>query len=189
VTISISNQRAQAFGSFMQAWQDLVFSTAMRLLANHQQAEDVAQEVFLKAYERFDVLQTSETIGGWLKTVTRNLALNHLARHRRRWRLFSEMNDSELDDESDVLAMMGMVDDELLQQLDDERCRSYLDAALQQLPERQRVPLVLYHFEAMSYADIVGQLGITLAKVKIDILRGRVALAQRMTRYVSGNLS
>jgi RNA polymerase sigma-70 factor, ECF subfamily len=96
------------------------------------------------------------------------------------------MSDSESDDEMDVLATVGMVDDRLLKQLDDERCRGYLDDALQQLPERQRVPLVLYHFEAFSYAEIAGQLGITLAKVKIDILRGRVALVQRMARYVSG---
>ena len=82
---------AQQFEVFMQNYQNMVFSTAMRLLANHAEAEDVAQEVFLKAYERFDQLRDSPTVGGWLKTVATNLSLNHLSRYRARWTFFSEM--------------------------------------------------------------------------------------------------
>ncbi len=57
----------------MRAYQDMVFSTASRLAGNDAQAEDIAQEVFLRAYEHFADLRTSETAGGWLKTVTTNL--------------------------------------------------------------------------------------------------------------------
>jgi RNA polymerase sigma-70 factor (ECF subfamily) len=53
--------------------------------------------------------------------------------------------------------------------------------SLARLPEHQRVPLVLYHFEDLSYEDISRQLGVSLAKVKTDILRGRAALARMMT--------
>jgi sulfite exporter TauE/SafE len=53
----------------MRAYQDMVFSTAARIVANDAQAEDIAQEVFLKAYENFDHLSASPTAGGWLKTV------------------------------------------------------------------------------------------------------------------------
>src|SRR5450756_1563497 len=66
------------FEAFMQSYQDMVFGTAARLLGNPTEAEDIAQEVFLKAYERFTELSQSPTAGGWLKTVTRNLCLNHL---------------------------------------------------------------------------------------------------------------
>ena len=79
----------EQFEAFVKAYQDMVFATAVRLLANEAEAEDVAQEVFLKAYARFGELQTSPTPGGWLKTVTRNLCLNHLSRYRARWRFFS----------------------------------------------------------------------------------------------------
>src|SRR5919108_3904075 len=82
---------AEQFEAFMKAYQNMVFSTASRLLGNEAEAEDVSQEVFLKAYERFAELQQSPTAGGWLKTVTRNLCLNHLTRYRSRWRFFSEM--------------------------------------------------------------------------------------------------
>src|SRR5205807_10632950 len=82
---------AQQFEAFMRNYQNMVFSTAMRLVANQAEAEDIAQEVFLKAYERFADLRNSPTVGGWLKTVARNLSLNHLSRYRARWSFFSEL--------------------------------------------------------------------------------------------------
>src|SRR5256884_7319412 len=82
---------SQQFEAFMKSYQNMVFSTAVRLLGNQAEAEDVSQEVFLKAYERYDELKDSPTVGGWLKTVTRNLCLNHLSRYRARWRFFFRM--------------------------------------------------------------------------------------------------
>ncbi len=52
-----------------------------------------------------------------------------------------------------------------------------MEQALERLPDHQRIPLVLYHYEEMPYQDIADRLGISLAKVKTDILRGRVAMA------------
>ena len=75
----------------MRAYQDMVFSTIVRITNNDAHAEDLSQEVFLKAYEQFAQLRDSSAAGGWLKTVARNLALNHLTRYRKRWRMFSEL--------------------------------------------------------------------------------------------------
>src|SRR5438105_15025939 len=82
---------AEQFETFMREYQNMVFSTAMRLVVNQAEAEDITQEVFLKAYERFAELQTSATAGGWLKRVATNMSLNHLTRYRSRWSFFSEM--------------------------------------------------------------------------------------------------
>src|ERR1700686_2128326 len=82
---------AQQFEAFMKNYQNMVFSTAMRLVANQSEAEDISQEVFLKAYERFVELRESPTVGGWLKTVATNMSLNHLSRYRARWSFFSEL--------------------------------------------------------------------------------------------------
>src|SRR5205085_11119300 len=86
---------AADFTTFMRNYQDMVFSTAARLTANDAQAEDISQEVFLKAYQNFDHLSTSPTAGGWLKTVATNLSLNHLSRYRNGWRFFSEFKKAE----------------------------------------------------------------------------------------------
>ena len=159
----------------MRAYQDMVFSTALRLTANPAQAEDISQEVFLRAYESFDNLRTSPKAGGWLKTVATNLTLNHLTRHRKRWRLFSEVfSDDSRQEEIDSAAA---VFDTALTELEADERRARVEQALERLPDHQRVPLVLYHYEEMPYQDIAKRLGISLAKVKTDILRGRIAMA------------
>jgi RNA polymerase sigma-70 factor (ECF subfamily) len=164
------------FATFMRAYQDMVFSTAVRLTGNEAQAEDIAQEVFLRAYENFAQLRTSNTAGGWLKTVATNLALNHLSRYRKRWRFFSDMRRDDADEDEPEIDFP--VPDTLLEGLDASERHAVVERALHELPEHQRVPLVLFHFEEMPYEAIARSLGISLSKVKTDILRGRVALAK-----------
>jgi RNA polymerase sigma-70 factor (ECF subfamily) len=157
----------------MRAYQDMVFSTAARLAGNDRQAEDIAQEVFLRAYEHFAHLCTSATAGGWLKTVTTNLTLNYLSRYRKRWRSFSELGPA---DEDSSRPELGVQPDTLLADLGAEQRRVLIDGALRRLPEHQRLALVLYHFEELSYEEIAVKLHASLAKVKTDIRRARAAL-------------
>jgi RNA polymerase sigma-70 factor, ECF subfamily len=161
--------RSAEFTTFMRAYQDMVYSTAVRLLGDDAQAEDIAQEVFVRAYAHFEQLRSSPTSGGWLKTVTTNLALNHLHRYRRRFRLFSE--DSELDPEPQL-----PVADTLLAEMATEQHRALIENALRTLPPDQRAALVLYHFEDFSYQEISARLGASLTKIKTDIRRARLAL-------------
>jgi RNA polymerase sigma-70 factor (ECF subfamily) len=175
------------FTAFMRAYQDMVFSTAARLTGNDAQAADLAQETFLKAYEHFDTLRESPTAGGWLKTVVTNLTLNHLSRYRKRWRFFSDMRRPDAEDEDSESgipeALLGCsTPDDLLGNVHADERRAIVEQALQRLPEHQRVPLVLYHFEEMPYQDIARQLRVSLPKVKTDIMRARMALAKMLGR-------
>jgi RNA polymerase sigma-70 factor (ECF subfamily) len=166
---------ADQFEAFVRRYQDMVYATAVRLLGNPTEAEDVAQNVFLKAYQRFAEIGESPAAPGWLKTVTTNLCLNHLSRYRARWKFFSEMSD---DAAGESAAFETTLAAGSTPALDFERAdaRERLEAALQRLPDHQRVPLVLHHLEDMSYQDIAVLLGVSLAKTKTDIHRGRLAL-------------
>jgi RNA polymerase sigma-70 factor (ECF subfamily) len=175
---------SQQFEAFMKAYQNMVFSTAVRLLGNEAEAEDVSQEVFLKAYERYEELKDSQTVGGWLKTVTRNLCLNHLSRYRARWRFFSEMFSDH--DEGESTAEWAAPDTHEQTVAIGEH-RQLLESTLRKLPETQRVPLVLYHFEEMSYEEIAAKLRVSLSKVKTDIHRGREALRRRLKLKLAGD--
>lgn len=169
---------AQHFEAFLHNYQNLVFSTAMRLTANQAEAEDITQEVFLRAYERFADLQDSPTAGGWLKTVATNLSLNHLARYRSRWSFFSELFRGDESDEHEVMEFPATDDaNEMLAAADR---RGLVEQALHRLPTTQRVPLVLHHFEGLQYDEIAEKLGVSLGKVKTDIFRGREALRQKL---------
>jgi len=173
----------QQFEAFMKAYQNMVFSTAIRLLGNESEAEDVAQEVFLKAYERYGELWDSPTVGGWLKTVARNLCLNHLSRYRSRWRFFSEMMSNE---DGEELQPEWAAPDTHEQEVATSDQRRLLETVLQKLPPGQRVPLVLYHFEEMSYEEIAAKLRISLSKVKTDIHRGREMLRRKLKLGMAG---
>ena len=169
---------AQHFEAFLHNYQNMVFSTAMRLLANQSEAEDITQEVFLRAYERFAQLQDSPTAGGWLKTVATNLSLNHLSRYRSRWTLFSEIFRGTDNDENEVTEFPGPNDTHEALVATDRR--ELVEQALQSLPTPQRVPLVLHHFEGLRYEEIAEKLGVSLGKVKTDIFRGREALRRKL---------
>jgi RNA polymerase sigma-70 factor, ECF subfamily len=164
----------------MRAYQDMVFSTAARLTGSDVQAEDIAQEVFLKAYESFSQLRDSPQAGGWLKTVATNLTLNYLSRYRKRWRFFSELRRDDSGEDDPEIDFP--VPDTLLSGVAAGERHELIENALRRLPEHHRVPLVLYHFEDMPYDEIATRLRISLAKVKTDILRGRAALAKALTR-------
>jgi RNA polymerase sigma-70 factor (ECF subfamily) len=169
------------FTTFMRAYQDMVFSTAARLTGNEAQAEDISQEVFLKAHAHFDNLRTSPTAGGWLKTVATNLSLNHLSRYRNRWKFFSEFKRDD-GAESEAPEVEFAAPDTFFSGVDADERRAWVENALAELPQHQRVPLVLYHFEDLPYDEIAKKLGVSLAKVKTDILRARTALAKILQR-------
>jgi RNA polymerase sigma-70 factor (ECF subfamily) len=166
---------ADRFEAFVRQYQDMVFATAVRLVGRHAEAEDIAQMTFLKAFERFDSLATSPAAGGWLKTVATNLSLNHLSRYRWRWRLFSELDQADAADQA-AFGSTLVSGDSSDAGLDQAERDEQLERALRALPAHQRVPVVLYHFDEMSYEAIARRLGVSLGKVKTDIHRGRLAL-------------
>ena len=170
----------QLFENFMRNYQNMVFSTAMRLVANAAEAEDIAQEVFLRAFRHFDQLRDNPAAGGWLKTVCTNLSLNHLTRYRARWSFFSELFGNQ--DDSEGAAPDFPAPDVLEEQLAAQERSQALEEALQRLPAAQRVPLVLHHIEDLSYEEIAAKLGVSLGKVKTDIHRGRQTLRKKLTR-------
>jgi RNA polymerase sigma-70 factor (ECF subfamily) len=168
----------QQFEAFVRRYQDMVYGTAVRLLGSPAEAEDVAQTVFLKAFQRYGEVVASPSAAGWLKTTTRNACLNHLSRYRARWQFFSELTRPDRPDSN----VGGDYADSLVSpgshalDLEQAETREELERALKALPDHQRVPLVLFHFEELDYQEIADTLGASLGKVKTDIHRGREAL-------------
>lgn len=159
----------EEFEAFILKYQNMVYTHSARLLGDNAEAADISSEVFLKAYERYGELRESSSSGGWLKTVATNLCLNHISRHRSRWKLFSEL-ETETGSFADTL-VAGDDPGPLA-----GHWKELLETALYNLPDAQRIPLVLFHFEDLSYETIAERLKIPLSKVKSDIFRGRKAL-------------
>src|SRR5271155_2611681 len=122
--IPVQTQTTAEFTTFMRAYQDMVFSTAARLAGNDEQAEDIAQEVFIRAYQHFADLRGSVTAGGWVENGTPKPPPNYLNRYRKRWRLFSEMRPAAAADDEDFAEIEWEVPDTLLQDLGAEQRRA-----------------------------------------------------------------
>jgi RNA polymerase sigma-70 factor (ECF subfamily) len=157
----------EEFEMFLRSYQNMVFSVAARIVGSLTDAEDITQEVFIRAYDRFKELRNSGTVGGWLKTVATNLSINHLNRYRARWRFFSEQAEPV----------------EIVAEVERETDRKEaLELAIRKLPDAQRVALVLFHFQEMSYQEIAAKLEVSPAKVKSDLHRGRENLKKLVTK-------
>ena len=172
--------RQAEFTRFMRTYQNMVYSTAARLSGNDAQAEDIAQEVFLRAHRKFDELRDNPRAAGWLKTVATNLTFTHLTRYRKRWVFFSQLQPADEGEDDPVLDFAD--DESVVEDVRDDERHEYVEAALRELPEHQRVPLVLFHFEELPYEEIAQRLHVSLPKVKTDIHRARQALAKILER-------
>lgn len=159
----------------------MVYTTAVRMVGNESDAQDIAQEVFLRAYKHFQSISHSETAGGWLKTVTRNICINHLTRYRNRWAMFTDQFSRKSEDGGEEEIILPEDENSTIE-LDSIDHSEIIEEALQALPDKQRIPLVLYHFEDMSYDEIAEKLKVSLSKIKTDISRGRQALKRVLVR-------
>ena len=155
-----------AFEEAMRRHERLVLVTALRLLGNLPDAQDAAQEVFLRLYRHRRMLE-SPALPSWLYRVTVNVC-HDLARRRPAGELEREPADEGPDPQQGVLAA--------------ERSR-VLQMSLRALPEKERAALVLRDLEGFSTAGVAQILGSSEATVRSQVSRARVKVRDFMERY------
>jgi RNA polymerase sigma-70 factor, ECF subfamily len=149
-----------AFRELLSRHRDSVFLTARRILGDGSEAEDVTQEVFLKLWQsRTTFQETGSGLDGWLRQVARNMSLDRL---RRTGRLTEFLPEHE-----PVMAPSQT------RGLDQRDTATSVDQALKALPERQRIALVMFHYEEMPLAEVARELGATEDAVMSLLARAR----------------
>ncbi len=137
---SALNGDRQAFQRLLQSCLPSVLSLAHRMLNDQALAEDLAQEVMLKVWNKLDTYDASKAkLSTWVYKITANLCLDHLRRKR----------EDQLDEEYDA-----PVSAQQHQDLFDKQIRVQVDEVLTNLPERQRLALVLFHYQGHSLQEI-----------------------------------
>ncbi len=147
-----------------------VVAVAARVLGSRDEAEDVAQEVFL-TFGRSSVPAGEAT--GWLSVAAAHTALNHLRSGRRRSAREEAVRSGEEVVAPDVADAVVALDD-----------RRRVRAALEQLPRRQAVALVLRH-SGLSYAEVAAALDLSPGSVGTTVRRAETALRKELTRHAS----
>ena len=162
------------FEAFMQAYQDMVYTTAVRLLGNEAEAQDVSQEVFLKAYRGIAGFREGSSLKTWLYRIAVRQALNHRRWVWRHLRCQSSMDavEAETGRPLEFRAPGASPFDELATRETQQAVRR----ALLKVSQQFRMAVILRDLEGMSYEEIAEVLEISVGTVKSRILRGRRAL-------------
>ncbi|MBL8231323.1 MAG: sigma-70 family RNA polymerase sigma factor [Bryobacterales bacterium] len=156
----------EAFEQILTAHQRPVLRIAMRLLGNPEDAQDAAQEAFLRLYRNLDQLRARKDFAPWLYRITTNVCLDMLRARRRNTPV------------EDNIAEAAAAEHGLLLQ---ER-KQAVDRALGDLPPRQRAAVVLRDIEGLSTAEVAESLGTTEATVRAQIYQARLKLRKLVSR-------
>jgi RNA polymerase sigma-70 factor (ECF subfamily) len=156
---------AEAYGELVRRHQQPVFNVCYRLLGHRQEAEDAAQEAFLRAYDRLATFDPGRPFGPWMRRVAANLCLNRLAGER--------PAGLALDDERTQVDEPGPE-----KAREDAEQSAAVRAAIMALPPHYRAVIELRHFHEMSYDAIAAALGLPVSDVKSHLFRARRRLAE-----------
>ena len=169
-----------AFEQLVERHQRLVVGTVGRMLGTNSDAEDIAQQVFVRVWKNVRRYEPRAKFTTWLLKITRNLVFNEL---RRRSRHPAVPLQSETDEEERPLKDENAVspDATLLQQ----ELQQAVDAAIAQLPETQRMAVILRRYEELSYEEIAEALDQSVSAVKSLLFRARTELRESLKRYLS----
>jgi len=173
----------QAFAALVQKYQSAIYNLTYRLLGDSEEAKDLAQEAFLRAYRALPTFQADKPFAPWLYRIASNLCLNWLAKRR----LPTVSLDAALcaDDPAGTALEIGDHSSEPQTILERQERHTALRRAILALPPEQRVVIELRHFHDLSYQEIADVLGVPLSDVKSRLFRGRRWLAEALREFWS----
>jgi RNA polymerase sigma-70 factor (ECF subfamily) len=162
-----------AFEELVIAYQHRVFAVAARMLGNRAEAEEIAQEVFLRAHRAIRDFRGDAKLSTWLYSITSRLCLNRLATTERR---LTREDDEAL---ARVPGSGAGADEEL----ERRQLQGALHQAIAALPEDRRIVVVLRDVEGLSYEEIAQALDLEPGTVRSRLHRARLELKERMEKF------
>lgn len=173
-----------AFAELVERFQHRLVAVMHHLVGNADEAEDLAQEVFLRVYRTRKKYTPKAKFSTWLFTIANNLALNALRDRQRRPVLPLEVRESGPLGPRPAENAAAARDEPPAHGLQQKELADVIRTALDGLNERQRVAIVLNKFEDMNYADIAEVMGLTVKAVKSLLSRARMKLREALQGYI-----
>ncbi|MBD3179671.1 MAG: sigma-70 family RNA polymerase sigma factor [Candidatus Latescibacteria bacterium] len=175
----------KSYEKLLQKYRGPVFSICLRMVRNRDDAEDLAQDVFIKIFNILDRYNPSFPFSSWLYRITSNLCIDFLRKNKRT--VFSMDNPVSGDDgDFERQFPSGDIGPEKEVELKEEMV--ILENAIQSLPEHYRMIVLLRHQEHLSYDEISETLGIPLGTVKARIHRARKMIVDFFRNQRNGSM-
>jgi RNA polymerase sigma-70 factor (ECF subfamily) len=152
------------FSYIVKKYQDIVFSIALKVLRNREDAEEMAQESFIKAYKSLGSFRGSAKFSTWLYRITYNTCISET---RKKKQYFVSTDDVQISEEAEEMNLDG---------IPEENRARYIKAALEKLPEDEYTLVILYYFEEQSVDEICKVAGLSASNAKVKLFRARKKL-------------
>lgn len=176
----IAGGDTRAFEELVERHQALVAGTAARMLGSNSDVEDIAQQVFIRVWKSAGRYRPRAKFTTWLLKITRNLVFNELRRTKRRAQV-----PVQPDPETEEIALPDDVTPAPDASLLEHELQGAIENAITQLPDTQRMALILRRYEDLSYEDIAEVLDLSVPAVKSLLFRARTELRARLGKYLN----
>lgn len=173
-----------AFGALVEAYQDRVYNLALRMCGNADDAFDLSQEAFVRAWRGLSGFQQEAAFSSWLYRLTANVCLDWLRAKKRRPTVSLTTADDDGEEAQLEIADPGKSPEELLEAAED---RAALVKAMNELPVDYRQILTMRAINDMSYTEIAEALALPEGTVKSRLSRARLALRNILVKNGNKN--
>jgi RNA polymerase sigma-70 factor, ECF subfamily len=166
-----------AFGEIVELYKDKVYQICYRMLGNAHEAEDIAQEAFIRAYTNIHTFDTSKKFSTWLYRIATNLSIDRIRKKKPDYFLDAEVSGTDGLTMYSQLAADQKLPEEEVESLE---LKAWVHKEILALPPKYRSAIVLKYIEELSLKEISEILDLPIGTVKTRIHRGREALRKRL---------
>jgi RNA polymerase sigma-70 factor, ECF subfamily len=171
-----------AFRELVEKYQGLVFKTCYNLLRQPEDAEDLAQDVFIEVYESITQFRGQSKLSTWLYRIAINKSLNHLRKNK--WKgMMKSIGGIFSDDKNRPFDIEDESANNSHHNIDYRERSKVLQSAIQSLPENQRIAFTMNKFDDLSYQEITDIMGLSLSSVESLIHRAKLNLQKKLVNY------
>jgi len=175
------NTDALSFEEIYRTYADRILNLVFRMTGSEEVARDLTQDVFVKVYENLSTFERRSQVYTWLYRIAVNHVTNHMKKEqRRRWTRLLDENVTDILREGEPESTGASAQ----RSMEEAERAAVVWRAVQSLPPKYRVPVVLYHYEGMSYREIAEAVGISVSAVETRIHRGRKKLMSQLEPWL-----
>ncbi len=164
-----------AFAVLVNRYKDMVFTLSLKMLKDREEAEEVAQDTFLKLFKSLSKFNRESKFSTWIYKVAFNTCLDRLKKNKR----LQPVSGLDEFTEQEAISLMNVLDS-----IEEKERTQMIQDCLQELPGEDNFLLTLYYFEEQSLEEIAKIIGITPNNVKIRLYRNRKKLASLLAEYL-----
>ena len=175
------------FAKLIDVHSDQIFRLAIKILGNEQDAEDVLQNTFLKAFQKIGSFEGRSNVSTWLYRIATNEALMTIRKRRPEINIseFTNEENEEIESPIQFIDWCCLPENELLS----EETREVMDEAINQLSEALKIVFILRDIEGVSIQETGQILNLSETAVKTRLLRARLKLREKLTTYFGERLA